>query len=95
MILVSVSNLFIQRNPYAGLSGMDLLFADTEAVKSYANYPLNVLGAFAIPLPETYDSKTIDYYFKCRPHILAARIFEVGVVSHFHHFDSGQICLEL
>uniref|UniRef100_A0A1D1YUA7 Uncharacterized protein sll0005 n=1 Tax=Anthurium amnicola TaxID=1678845 RepID=A0A1D1YUA7_9ARAE len=62
---------------YPGLSGMDLLMADLEAVKFYVNYLRCMSQSWSVPLPEIYDPQTVDHYFKCRPHILAVRVLEV------------------
>ncbi|CAA7389907.1 unnamed protein product [Spirodela intermedia] len=62
---------------YPGLSGMDLVLADIEALMLYANYPRYISKALSVSLPETYDPQTVEHYFRFRPHILAVRIFEV------------------
>ncbi|MQL92299.1 hypothetical protein Taro_024922 [Colocasia esculenta] len=69
-------------NPsYPGLSGMDLLMADLEALKLYAGYLYYMSNCWSVPLPETYDLETVEEYFKCRPHILAVRVFEVRLLN--------------
>ncbi|XP_042433560.1 uncharacterized protein slr1919-like [Zingiber officinale] len=60
-----------------GLSSLDLLMADLEALKVYANYFQDTFKIFVMPLPEVYDPEKVALYFSLRPHILAFRIVEV------------------
>ncbi|XP_042437489.1 uncharacterized protein slr1919-like [Zingiber officinale] len=60
-----------------GLSSLDLLMADLEALKVYANYFQDTFKIFVMPLPEVYDPEKVALYFSLRPHILAFRIAEV------------------
>ncbi|KAG6475958.1 hypothetical protein ZIOFF_065190 [Zingiber officinale] len=59
------------------LSSLDLLMADLEALKVYANYFQDTFKIFVMPLPEVYDPEKVALYFSLRPHILAFRIAEV------------------
>lgn len=60
-----------------GLSGLDLMMADFEALKVYANHLQDTCKVLFMPLPEIYDPEKVELYFSCRPHILAFRITEV------------------
>ncbi|XP_068652583.1 uncharacterized protein [Aristolochia californica] len=62
---------------YPGLSGVDLMMADLEALKAYALYFYNVSKIWSKPLPEVYDVDKVADYFKGRPHVLALRVLEV------------------
>ncbi|KAK1289661.1 putative aarF domain-containing protein kinase [Acorus calamus] len=62
---------------YPGLSGMDLLMADLEALKLYAFHLHQLTKIWSMPLPETYDPQIIAFYFSCRPHVLVLRVLEI------------------
>ncbi|KAJ8497613.1 hypothetical protein OPV22_008165 [Ensete ventricosum] len=72
-----------------GLSGLDLMMADFEALKVYANHLQDTCKVLFVPLPEIYDPEKVELYFSCRPHILAFRITEV-----FLSFVSATIKLQ-
>ncbi|CAD5190359.1 unnamed protein product [Musa acuminata subsp. malaccensis] len=72
-----------------GLSGLDLMMADFEALKVYANHLQDTCKVLFMPLPEIYDPEKVELYFSCRPHILAFRITEV-----FLSFASAAIKLQ-
>ncbi|XP_064956772.1 uncharacterized protein LOC103978270 isoform X1 [Musa acuminata AAA Group] len=65
-----------------GLSGLDLMMADFEALKVYANHLQDTCKVLFMPLPEIYDPEKVELYFSCRPHILAFRITEA--LSELH-----------
>lgn len=73
-----------------GLSGVDLLMSDLEALKSYVNYLRHASQIWFMPLPESYDPQKVADYFSCRPHILAFRFSEV-----FASFASAAIKLQV
>lgn len=56
---------------------IDLLMADLEALKVYANYLRHVSQVLSMPLPEVYDQQRVAIYFSCRPHVLMFRMLEV------------------
>ncbi|KAL0918445.1 hypothetical protein M5K25_010454 [Dendrobium thyrsiflorum] len=60
-----------------GLSGLDILMADLEALKAYADYIQHLFQVWTMPLPEFYDPEKVEDYFSCRPHVLMFRILEV------------------
>ncbi|KAG9445552.1 hypothetical protein H6P81_011680 [Aristolochia fimbriata] len=62
---------------YPGLSGVDLMMADLEALKAYGRWFYHVSKFWSKPLPEVYDADSVADYFKGRPHILAFRVLEV------------------
>ncbi|GJV51515.1 kinase superfamily protein isoform 1 [Tanacetum coccineum] len=59
------------------LSGTDLIMADIKAMEAYILYYYYLSKMWAKPLPEVYDAKEADDYFKCRPHVVALRLIEV------------------
>ncbi|VAI62613.1 unnamed protein product [Triticum turgidum subsp. durum] len=67
-----------------GLSCMELMMADLDALNLYVNYFLAILST---PLPQHYDPDLLAQYFVSRPHILVFRTvqilfaFLVGVVK--------------
>ncbi|WVZ73229.1 hypothetical protein U9M48_021563 [Paspalum notatum var. saurae] len=61
--------------PYPpGLSCMELMMADLEALKLYTNYYWTILTT---PLPQHYDPDLLAQYFVSRPHILASRAIQI------------------
>ncbi|XP_047080224.1 uncharacterized protein LOC124690959, partial [Lolium rigidum] len=58
-----------------GMSCMELMMADLEALKLYVNYFLAILTT---PLPQHYDPDLLAQYFVSRPHILVFRMVEVS-----------------
>nr|GEU67489.1 kinase superfamily protein isoform 1 [Tanacetum cinerariifolium] len=62
---------------YPELSGTDLIMADIKAMEAYILYYYYLSKMWAKPLPEVYDAKEADDYFKCRPHVVALRLIEV------------------
>ncbi|WOL12957.1 hypothetical protein Cni_G21726 [Canna indica] len=72
-----------------GLSGLDLMKADFEALKVYANRFQDTYKFLFMPLPEVYDPEKVALYFSFRPHILAFRVTEV-----FLSFASAAIKLQ-
>ncbi|KAG2654782.1 hypothetical protein PVAP13_1NG499400 [Panicum virgatum] len=57
-----------------GLSCMELMMADLEALKLYINYYSTILTT---PLPQHYDPDLLAQYFASRPHILAFRTIQI------------------
>jgi aarF domain-containing kinase len=57
-----------------GLSCMELMMADLEALKLYINYYSTILTT---PLPQHYDPDLLARYFASRPHILAFRTIQI------------------
>lgn len=57
-----------------GLSCMELMMADLEALKLYINYYSAILTT---PLPQHYDPDLLAQYFASRPHILASRVIQI------------------
>uniref|UniRef100_A0ACD5Z4V2 Uncharacterized protein n=1 Tax=Avena sativa TaxID=4498 RepID=A0ACD5Z4V2_AVESA len=57
-----------------GLSCMELMMADVDALKLYVNY---FLGILSTPLPQHYDPDLLAQYFVSRPHILVLRTFQI------------------
>uniref|UniRef100_A0A0D9VMD5 Protein kinase domain-containing protein n=1 Tax=Leersia perrieri TaxID=77586 RepID=A0A0D9VMD5_9ORYZ len=57
-----------------GLSCMELMMADIEALKLYINYYAAILTT---PLPQHYDPELLSRYFTSRPHILALRTIQI------------------
>ncbi|RLN07878.1 hypothetical protein C2845_PM11G22550 [Panicum miliaceum] len=57
-----------------GLSCMELMMADLEALKLYINYYSTILTT---PLPQHYDPDLLAQYFASRPHILAFRTIRI------------------
>ncbi|KAF0933476.1 hypothetical protein E2562_018569 [Oryza meyeriana var. granulata] len=57
-----------------GLSCMELMMADIEALKLYINYYAAILTT---PLPQHYDPELLSRYFTSRPHILAFRTIQI------------------
>nr|CAB3451416.1 unnamed protein product [Digitaria exilis] len=57
-----------------GLSCMELMMADLEALKMYINYYSTILTT---PLPQHYDPDLLAQYFASRPHILAFRTIQI------------------
>lgn len=68
---------------YPGLTGVDLVMADVEALKAYGCYLRNVPKMLSRPLPEVYDAQEIEDYFSCRPHIVTLRLIEVFISFTF------------
>ncbi|KAF8021902.1 hypothetical protein BT93_G2134 [Corymbia citriodora subsp. variegata] len=62
---------------YPELSGLDLLMADLRALEAYIAYFYCLSRVWSKPLPEVYNAEDVGYYFSCRPHIVALRLFEV------------------
>jgi hypothetical protein len=62
-----------------GLSSVDLMMADFEALKLYINYFWQSSKVLSTPVPETYDPQMVADYFLCRPHVLGFRIIEVSL----------------
>ncbi|CAM0942834.1 unnamed protein product [Alopecurus aequalis] len=61
--------------PYSpGLSCMELMMADVDALKLYVNYFSAIL---ATPLPQHYDPELLAQYFISRPHILVFRTVQI------------------
>ncbi|KAK9158321.1 hypothetical protein Scep_004895 [Stephania cephalantha] len=59
------------------LTGMDLFMADIKAIEAYATYIYYVSKTVTKPLPELYDPKEVEDYFRYRPHIVSLRFLEV------------------
>ncbi|CAO2047107.1 unnamed protein product [Urochloa humidicola] len=57
-----------------GLSCMELMMADLEALQLYINYYSTILTT---PLPQHYDPELLAQYFAARPHILAFRTIQI------------------
>ncbi|XP_051191858.1 uncharacterized protein [Lolium perenne] len=57
-----------------GMSCMELMMADLDALKLYVNYFLAILTT---PLPQHYDPDLLAQYFVSRPHILVFRMVEI------------------
>ncbi|CAL4967527.1 unnamed protein product [Urochloa decumbens] len=57
-----------------GLSCMELMMADLEALQLYINYYSTILTT---PLPQHYDPDLLAQYFASRPHILAFRTIQI------------------
>ncbi|KAI4982906.1 hypothetical protein ZWY2020_023398 [Hordeum vulgare] len=57
-----------------GLSCMELMMADADALKLYVNYFLAILST---PLPQHYDPDLLKQYFFSRPHILVFRTVQI------------------
>lgn len=57
-----------------GLSCMELMMADLEALKLYINYYSAILTT---PLPQHYDPNLLAQYFASRPHVLAFRTIQI------------------
>lgn len=57
-----------------GLSCMELMMADADALKLYVNYFLAILST---PLPQHYDPDLLEQYFFSRPHILVFRTVQI------------------
>lgn len=57
-----------------GLSCMELMMADLEALKIYINYYSTILTT---PLPQHYDPDLLAQYFASRPHVLAFRTIQI------------------
>ncbi|CAN6252893.1 unnamed protein product [Urochloa humidicola] len=57
-----------------GLSCMELMMADLEALQLYINYYSTILTT---PLPQHYDPELLAQYFASRPHILAFRTIQI------------------
>ncbi|CAN0909274.1 Uncharacterized protein slr1919 [Linum grandiflorum] len=57
---------------------MDLLMADLQAFKTYADYFYCLSKTWSKPLPEAYDPQTVSDYFNCRPHLVIFRLLEVS-----------------
>lgn len=57
-----------------GLSCIELMMADLEALKLYINYYSAILTT---PLPQHYDPDLLAQYFASRPHILASRVIQI------------------
>ncbi|KAM0826765.1 hypothetical protein ACQ4PT_068652 [Festuca glaucescens] len=57
-----------------GMSCMELMMADLDALKLYINYFLAILTT---PLPQHYDPDLLAQYFISRPHILVFRTVEI------------------
>ncbi|CAI0411753.1 unnamed protein product, partial [Linum tenue] len=62
---------------YPGLTGVDLLMADLQAMVTYASYFYYLSKIWSKPLPEVYDPEAVADYFNCRPHVVAFRLLEV------------------
>ncbi|VAI51082.1 unnamed protein product [Triticum turgidum subsp. durum] len=62
-------------NPHPpGLSCMELMMADVDALNLYVNYFLAILST---PLPQHYDPDLLAQYFVSRPHILVFRTVQI------------------
>ncbi|CAI0411754.1 unnamed protein product, partial [Linum tenue] len=61
---------------YPGLTGVDLLMADLQAMVTYASYFYYLSKIWSKPLPEVYDPEAVADYFNCRPHVVAFRLLE-------------------
>ncbi|KAK1621325.1 hypothetical protein QYE76_026842 [Lolium multiflorum] len=57
-----------------GMSCMELMMADLDALKLYVNYFLAILTT---PLPQHYDPDLLAQYFVSRPHVLVFRTVEI------------------
>uniref|UniRef100_M8C1M0 Uncharacterized protein n=1 Tax=Aegilops tauschii TaxID=37682 RepID=M8C1M0_AEGTA len=57
-----------------GLSCMELMMADADALNLYVNYFLAILNT---PLPQHYDPDLLAQYFVSRPHILVFRTVQI------------------
>lgn len=68
--------------PLAELSGVDLFMADLKAFEAYALYFYYLSKVWSKPLPEVYDPESVGDYFRCRPHVVAFRLLEVGSISN-------------
>ncbi|KAJ4828689.1 hypothetical protein Tsubulata_030758 [Turnera subulata] len=62
---------------YPGLTGVDLLMADIEALQAYTAFFYHLSKTWSKPLPEVYDPQGVADYFNCRPHVVAFRLLEV------------------
>lgn len=62
----------------SGLSSVELMMADYEALKLYINYFWHSSKVLSTPMPEIYDPQAVADYFICRPHVLGFRIIEVS-----------------
>ncbi|XP_015689552.2 protein ACTIVITY OF BC1 COMPLEX KINASE 3, chloroplastic [Oryza brachyantha] len=70
-----------------GLSCMELMRADVEALKLYINYYVAILTT---PLPQHYDPELLSRYFTSRPHILAFRTIQI-----IFAFVSGAVKMQI
>lgn len=61
----------------AELSGLDLVMADLRALEAYMAYFYCLSRVWSRPLPEVYNVEDVNYYFSCRPHVVALRLLEV------------------
>jgi aarF domain-containing kinase len=62
-----------------GLSCVDLMMADFEALTVYINYFWQSSKVLLTTVPETYGPQIAADYFLCRPHVLGFRIIEVSL----------------
>lgn len=62
---------------YPELSGLDLVMADLRALEAYMAYFYCLSRVWSRPLPEVYNAEDVNYYFSCRPHVVALRLLEV------------------
>ncbi|KAL5710076.1 hypothetical protein ACHQM5_020683 [Ranunculus cassubicifolius] len=62
---------------YPGLTGVDLVMADIEALKAYGSYLQYLSRMWSRPLPGVYEPQEIEDYFSCRPHVVTLRFLEV------------------
>ncbi|XP_010067294.2 uncharacterized protein slr1919 isoform X1 [Eucalyptus grandis] len=62
---------------YPELSGLDLVMADLRALEAYMAYFYCLSRVWSRPLPEVYNVEDVNYYFSCRPHVVALRLLEV------------------
>lgn len=67
------------RPHYAGLTGVDLVMADIEALRAYGSYIQNLPKMWSKSLPEIYDPQEVEDYFHCRPHVVTLRFIEVFI----------------
>lgn len=51
--------------------------ADLRALEAYMAYFYCLSRVWSRPLPEVYNVEDVNYYFSCRPHVVALRLLEV------------------
>lgn len=51
--------------------------ADLRALEAYMAYFYCLSRVWSRPLPEVYNAEDVNYYFSCRPHVVALRLLEV------------------
>lgn len=61
----------------AELRGSELLAADLKTLEKYGNHIQGLVRTFQVPLQNDYDPDQVAAYFRCRPHVVFARLVEV------------------